>query len=101
HGSIRAQAQARFRLARRSRLIPSLHAILDVEASARAGWDALDLAQAFLDGGAPLIQIRAKQLASAPFLDLCDAAVKAAEGYRVPIIVNDRADPALMSRRGG
>jgi thiamine-phosphate diphosphorylase len=63
--------------------------------------DALGLAQAFLDGGAPLIQIRAKQLASAPFLDLCDAVVKAAEGYRVPIIVNDRADLALMSRAAG
>ena len=54
-----------------------------------------------LDGGAPLIQLRAKQLRSAPFVALCDTLVRAAEPYRASIIVNDRADLALMSGAAG
>ncbi|HYN64920.1 MAG TPA: thiamine phosphate synthase [Candidatus Limnocylindrales bacterium] len=81
--------------------LPALHAILDVEATATAGWDASDLAQAFLDGGAPLIQLRAKRLPSAAFLALCDTLVRAAEPYRAAIIVNDRVDLALMSGAAG
>jgi thiamine-phosphate pyrophosphorylase len=78
-----------------------LHAILDVDAAAAAGWAVLDLAKAFLDGGAPLVQLRAKRLPSGQFLDLCDHVVKHAEPYRVATIVNDRADLALMSRASG
>jgi thiamine-phosphate pyrophosphorylase len=80
---------------------PPLHAILDVDASVQARWDPVDLAKAFLDGGAPLIQIRAKHLPSGPFLDLCDQVVRAAAGYHAAIIVNDRADLALMSGAAG
>ena len=78
-----------------------LHAIVDVETAAHAGWTAADLAQAFLDGGATLIQIRAKTLPSGPFLDLCDAVVKRAESFGASIVVNDRADLALMSGAAG
>jgi thiamine-phosphate diphosphorylase len=81
--------------------LPALHAILDVEAAATAGWDISDLAKAFLDGGAPLIQLRTKHLPSAPFLALCDTLVRAAEPYRASIIVNDRVDLALMSGAAG
>jgi thiamine-phosphate pyrophosphorylase len=59
------------------------------------------LARAFLDGGATLIQLRAKQLGSAAFLELADAAVRAASPYHANIIVNDRADIALMSGAAG
>ncbi len=48
-----------------------------------------------------LIQLRAKQLPSALFLALCDTLVRAAEPYRASIIVNDRADLALMSGAAG
>lgn len=68
---------------------------------ATAGWDISDLARAFLDGGAPLIQLRAKHLPSAAFLALCDTLVRAAEPYGASIIVNDRADLALMSGAAG
>ena len=51
---------------------PALHAILDVDTAERAGWAPADLARAFLDGGATWIQIRAKQLPSGAFLELCD-----------------------------
>ena len=56
---------------------------------------------AFIDGGAPLIQLRAKQLASGAFLDLCDTVVKTAERYRCTIIVNDRVDLAAISGAAG
>jgi thiamine-phosphate diphosphorylase len=82
--------------------LPSpLCAIVDTGAAARAGWDPLDLASAFLDGGARFLQIRAKDMASGAFLDLCDAIVSRASGSRASIIVNDRADVARLSGAAG
>ena len=78
-----------------------LHAILDIDAAARAGWEPLDLARALLDGGAPLIQLRAKQLASGPFLDLCDRVVGLARTHGASVVVNDRADLARLSGAAG
>ena len=69
--------------------------------AAAHGWQPPDLAKAFLDGGAPLIQLRAKQLPSGAFLALCDEVVRAAETYRCAIIVNDRVDLAAMSGAAG
>ncbi len=74
---------------------------MDVELAARAGWTPIDLARAFLDGGATLIQLRAKQLSSAALLDLSDAAVRLAHPYHAGIIVNDRADIALIAAAAG
>ena len=81
--------------------IPVLHAILDVDVAARAGWTPVDLARAYLDGGAPLLQVRAKHLASGPLLDLCDEIVELAVRYDAGVIVNDRADLARMCRAAG
>jgi thiamine-phosphate pyrophosphorylase len=81
-------------------MIP-LHAILDVDAAERAGWAPADLCRAFLDGGATWIQIRAKRLPSAAFLELCDSVVRSAEAHRATVIVNDRADLALLSGADG
>jgi len=78
-----------------------LHAIVDAELSAAHGWAPADLAAAFLDGGAPLIQLRAKQLPSGAFLALCDTLVQAAESFRAAVIVNDRVDLAAMSGATG
>jgi thiamine-phosphate pyrophosphorylase len=78
-----------------------LHAIVDTELAVRAGWTPIDLARAFLDGGVTLIQLRAKQLSSAAFLDLADAAVRLAHSYRANVIINDRADIALLSAAAG
>jgi thiamine-phosphate pyrophosphorylase len=74
---------------------------VDVDVAAQAGWTPIDLARAFLDGGATLIQLRAKQLSSAAFLDFADAAVTLANSYHAIVIVNDRADLALMSAAAG
>ena len=78
-----------------------LHAILDVDAAARAAWATLDLASAFLDGGAPWIQVRAKDLASGRFLDLCEAVVDLAKPYGATVVVNDRVDFVRLSGAAG
>jgi thiamine-phosphate pyrophosphorylase len=78
-----------------------LHAIVDVDVAAHARWAPLDLARAYLDGGARLLQLRAKHLASGPFLTLCDGLVQAAAPYHASIIVNDRADLAALAKAAG
>lgn len=81
--------------------LPTLHAIVDVETAERAGWRPDDLARAYLDGGARLLQLRAKRLPSGQFLQLCEAIVGAAESFGAMVIVNDRADLARMSGAAG
>jgi thiamine-phosphate pyrophosphorylase len=78
-----------------------LHAIVDVDVSVRAGWDPVRLTHALLDGGARVIQLRAKRLPSGPFLEHADAMVHAAEPYAAAIVINDRVDIARLSGAGG
>ena len=78
-----------------------LHAIVDLDVAARAGWTSLDLSRAYLDGGAQLLQIRAKNLASGPLLTLCEDVVHAAGSYHASVIVNDRADIAAIAGAAG
>jgi thiamine-phosphate pyrophosphorylase len=59
------------------------------------------LARAFLDGGARCIQLRAKELSSDRFLELCDEIVAAAGSCGALVVINDRADLALMSGASG
>jgi len=76
-------------------------AIVDTGAAAQGGWRAGDLASAFLDGGATLLQIRAKGLPSAQLLDLSLDIVRRAHAAGAAVIVNDRADVALLSGADG
>ena len=69
--------------------------------AARAGWAPADLARAYLDGGARLIQIRAKHLASGPLLTLCETIVRMASLNEASVIVNDRADLAALAGAAG
>ena len=69
--------------------------------AARAGWAPIDLARALLDGGARVLQLRAKELASGPLLELSEALVALAGGYSASVIVNDRVDVARLSRAHG
>ena len=78
-----------------------LHAIVDVLVASREGWAPIDLARAFLNGGARVIQLRAKDLASGPFLGLAEHLVVLANGYSATVIVNDRVDVARLSRAHG
>jgi thiamine-phosphate pyrophosphorylase len=82
-------------------LLPRLQAIVDVDLAVRAGWAPADLARAFLDGGARFLQLRAKQLPSGPFLDLCDAVVALSRECQAIVIVNDRVDLARLSGADG
>jgi thiamine-phosphate pyrophosphorylase len=82
-------------------LFQRLQVIVDVDVAARAGWTPVDLARAFLDGGARFLQLRAKTLASGPLLDLCDRFVALARAYDATVIVNDRVDIARMSHAAG
>jgi thiamine-phosphate pyrophosphorylase len=78
-----------------------LHAIVDVDVAARAGWAPAALARAYMDGGARLIQVRAKTMASGALLELCDEIVRDGRGCGASIIVNDRVDVARMSGAAG
>jgi thiamine-phosphate pyrophosphorylase len=78
-----------------------LQAIVDVHVAAGAGWKPTDLTRAFLDGGARLLQLRAKDLPSGAFLDLSDTIVALADEYEARIIVNDRVDVARLSGAAG
>ena len=74
---------------------------MDVHVAPKAGWAPLDLARAFLDGGARVLQLRAKDLPSGALLELADALVALAGDYEAILIVNDRVDVARLSRAGG
>ena len=84
-----------------ARTFPPVNAILDADTAARHGWDLMRLGEAFLAGGATFIQIRAKQMASGPFLRLAERLVAAAHSHDARIIVNDRVDVAKLSGAAG
>ena len=72
-----------------------------MDAAAAAGWAPLALAARFFDGGATLVQLRAKRLASGPLLDLSLALVALGRPYGAEVVVNDRVDVAVLSRAAG
>jgi thiamine-phosphate pyrophosphorylase len=78
-----------------------LNAIVDVDAAERAGWRPLDLARAFLEGGARFLQLRGKGLPSAALLDTAAAVADEARAAGAIFIVNDRADVAALSGADG
>jgi thiamine-phosphate pyrophosphorylase len=82
-------------------VLPRLYAIVDVDVAARARWEPSDLARAYLTGGARLLQLRAKTLASGAFLDLAAAMAEDARAAGADLIVNDRADVAVLAKAAG
>src|SRR5262245_5843847 len=80
---------------------PVLYAIVDVDVCARTGWMPADLARAYLAGGARLLQLRAKQLASGAMLDLAAEIARDAQTAGGELIVNDRADVAVLAGAAG
>jgi thiamine-phosphate pyrophosphorylase len=81
--------------------LPRLNAIVDVETAERAGWAPVDLAAACVSGGARFLQIRAKSLSGAAFLDLAARVCEIAHRAGALVIVNDRADIACLSGADG
>ena len=83
--------------------LPSLlYVICDAEVCERAGWTLVDFAAACIDGGARLLQVRAKRASSSWLLD-CTARIvqRATAAGGVEVIVNDRADIARLSGASG
>jgi thiamine-phosphate pyrophosphorylase len=82
-------------------LIPPLYAILDLDSVTERGWDPADVCLAWLSAGVRLIQLRAKRLASGPFLELADEVVDLCRDSGAQLIINDRADIAAMAGASG
>jgi len=82
-------------------LLDPLYAILDVPLCRVRGIDPLATLDAFLAGGARLIQLRDKSPSSRERLALADAAVARARAAGARLIVNDRADIARLSGADG
>jgi thiamine-phosphate pyrophosphorylase len=78
-----------------------LNAIVDVDVAARAGWTPVDLASACVNGGARFLQIRAKSLSSAAFLELTSRICAVAHPADAVVVVNDRADIARIAGADG
>lgn len=81
--------------------LPPLYGIVDQRTAERGGWTVVALAKALLAGGARLLQLRAGAAGSGQLLAWCDEVVAAAQSCGATVIVNDRADIALLSRAGG
>jgi thiamine-phosphate pyrophosphorylase len=78
-----------------------LYPILDVTLCRERGLDPLAILDAFLEGGATLIQLRDKTPATGARLALADAAVARARAGGARLVVNDRADIARLSGADG
>lgn len=81
--------------------LPSLYAILDVDAVVARGWAPADVCRAWLAGGVRVIQLRAKALPTGDFLALADACAALCRGAGARFIINDRADIAVMCGADG
>lgn len=78
-----------------------LYAILDVDAISARGLTPLPVSDVWLDAGIRLIQLRAKGLSSGAFQDLADEVVARAHSAGAQVIINDRADIAVLSGADG
>jgi thiamine-phosphate pyrophosphorylase len=78
------------------RPLPSrLYAIVDADVAGRAGWHVPDLADAYLQAGVRLLQVRAKHAAARDVLAWTEMIVRrAGEAW---IVVNDRVDVAIVA----
>jgi thiamine-phosphate pyrophosphorylase len=81
--------------------LPKLYAIVDADVCAAAGRAPIDVARAFLSGGARLLQLRCKGMASGPFLDLANTMLADAHSAGATLVINDRADIAALSSAHG
>lgn len=81
--------------------LPRLYAILDVDVCAAAGLAPVDVADAWLDAGVGLIQLRAKALSLGPFQALADHVRARTRAAGALLIINDRADVSALCGADG
>jgi thiamine-phosphate pyrophosphorylase len=80
---------------------PFLYPIIDTGLCRRRGIDPVALGDAYLAGGARVLQLRDKDGPSGKFLTLADLLVQRARTAGALLIVNDRADIARLSGADG
>jgi thiamine-phosphate diphosphorylase len=80
---------------------PFLYPIIDTGVCSRRGIDPVALCEAYLAGGARVLQLRDKGRSSAQLLRLADTLVDRAAGAGAVLIINDRADIARLSGASG
>lgn len=78
-----------------------LYCIVDAELARARGFGVPELARRFLDGGARLLQLRAKAAPSGQLLEWADAIQADAGACGATLIINDRADIAAMAGTAG
>ncbi len=76
-----------------------LNAIVDPERS--GGHDLADLARTLAEGGATLVQLRDKQSDTRVMIERARAIKAALAPFRVPLVINDRVDVALVAGADG
>jgi len=84
-----------------ARRLPPVNAIVDVDTARRFGWDPLDLARAYLDGGARFLQLRGKRLPGSALLDLSRRFRSLCRTAGAISVINDRADVARLAGADG
>lgn len=82
-------------------MLPRLYPILDVDLCRARGLEPLTVLDAFLAGGASLLQLRDKSPSSGERLALAEAVVRRVHAAGARIIVNDRPDIARLSGADG
>jgi len=98
---VRALASPQSPVASPQSPVSPLYAIVDADVALRVGWTVADLASALLDGGARLIQLRAKLASGRDFLGWAEQLVNMARPAGAKIIINDRVDVAAMAAADG
>jgi thiamine-phosphate pyrophosphorylase len=80
--------------------LPRVYPILDTESLDRRGISLETAAAAFLEGGAGILQLRHKQHWSRATFEAAKTVAKLCREAGVPLIVNDRADFAMLLGAG-
>ena len=80
---------------------PRLYAILDAGLLAARGLDLDAVFDGWLGAGVRLIQLRAKDMAAGPMLEIADRLSRRARAAGATFIVNDRADIARLAEASG
>src|SRR5689334_1078559 len=81
--------------------LPPLYPIVDVDLCRLRALDPLAVLDAFLAGGARLVQLRDKTTRTGPLTALAEQAVARAHAAGATLIVNDRADVAKLTGADG
>lgn len=78
-----------------------LYVIVDAAVTANAGWRPPDLARAYVEGGARLVQLRAPDTAADTVLRWSEEIASTCASVGAQFILNDRSDLALLSDANG